>query len=50
MAFNFIGGGNQNTWRKPQLQVTVELYHINLYGVHLVMSEIRTDNFSVDRH
>ena len=44
------------SWRKPGYpdkitdipQVTDKLYQIQLYQVHLVMSKIRTPNFSYD--
>jgi hypothetical protein len=38
----------ENTIDMPKVNDT--LYHIKLYQVHLVMSEIQTHNLSGDRH
>jgi hypothetical protein len=46
--FQLYRGGNQSTWRKPQ--VTDKFYVIMLYRVHLVMNGVRTHNISGDKH
>jgi uncharacterized membrane protein len=46
VAVNFIGGGNQSTWKKP----LTNLYHLMLYRVPIAMNGIQTQNFSGYRH
>jgi len=40
MAFNFIGGGNWSTRRKPlTCRKSMTIYQIMLYRVHLIQTD-----------
>ena len=50
ISVSFIGILYQPTKNTDMSQITVKLYHIIVYPVHIVMNMVLTRNFSGDSH